>query len=98
MTNPNVEDWTRANSEYTDARAEASWAEDEITYGVFNVPESELHALPDVLSGAITASPGDRPNCLMDARSRLGWVMLTGADRPSVDRSWTAVRELVKFS
>jgi SAM-dependent methyltransferase len=48
MTNPNVEDWTRANAEYTDARAEGAWARDEITYGVFSVPESELHALPDV--------------------------------------------------
>jgi biotin carboxylase len=59
---------------------------------------AEFTALPDVVSGAITASPGDRPNCLPDARARLGWVMLTGADRPSVDRSWTAVRELVRFS
>lgn len=59
---------------------------------------AELCALPDVVSGAITARPGDRPNRLMDARSRLGWVMLTGADRPSVDRSWTAVRDLVRFS
>jgi biotin carboxylase len=59
---------------------------------------AELHALPEVISGAITASPGDRPNCLLDSRSRLGWVMMTGADRPSVDRSWDMVRELVKFS
>jgi biotin carboxylase len=66
---------------------------------ISNAPTAaELRALPDVISGAITASPGDRPNCLRDARSRLGWVMLTGADRSSVDRSWHAVRELVKFS
>ena len=49
MTHPNVEDWTRANAEYTDARAEDSWAQDEIAWGVFKVPESELHALPDVV-------------------------------------------------
>ena len=48
MTHPNVEDWTRANAEYTDARAEQAWAEDEITWGIWNVPEAELHALPDV--------------------------------------------------
>ena len=48
MTHPNVEDWTRANAEYTDARAEQAWEQDEITYGVFHVPESELQALPDV--------------------------------------------------
>jgi len=48
MTHPNVEDWTRANAEYTDARAEQAWARDGITYGVWSVPESELHALPGV--------------------------------------------------
>jgi SAM-dependent methyltransferase len=48
VNNPNVEDWTRANAEYTDARAEQSWAEDQITWGVWHAPESELRALPDV--------------------------------------------------
>ena len=48
MTNPNVEAWTRANAEYTIDRAEQAWAEDEITWGVWNVPEKELCALPDV--------------------------------------------------
>ena len=48
MTNPNVEAWTRANAEYTNDRAEQAWAEDEITWGVWNVPEKELGALPDV--------------------------------------------------
>src|SRR5207248_10963441 len=46
--NPNVEAWTQENAEYTDARAEQAWARDEITYGIWNVPESELHALPDL--------------------------------------------------
>lgn len=59
---------------------------------------AELQALPAVISGEVTASPGDRPNCWLDSRSRLGWVMMTGADRPSVDRSWNAVRETVRFS
>jgi SAM-dependent methyltransferase len=44
----NVEVWTRANAEYTDARAEDAWAQDEVTWGVWHVPERELHALPDV--------------------------------------------------
>jgi SAM-dependent methyltransferase len=48
VTHPNVEDWTRANEEYTDARAESAWAEDEISWGVWQVPERELCALPDV--------------------------------------------------
>ena len=48
MTDPTVAAWTRENERYTDARAEQAWAADEITWGIWNVPESELHALPDL--------------------------------------------------
>jgi SAM-dependent methyltransferase len=48
MTHPNIEAWTRANAEHTDARAEEAWAREEPDWGVWRVPESELHALPDV--------------------------------------------------
>jgi SAM-dependent methyltransferase len=48
VTDPTVAAWTRENAEYTDGRAEQAWARDEITYGIWNVPESELHALPDL--------------------------------------------------
>jgi len=44
----NREDWTQANALYTDARASAKWAEPEINWGVFDVPESSLGSLPDV--------------------------------------------------
>jgi SAM-dependent methyltransferase len=44
----NVEHWTRANAEYTDAGAEQAWAREEHTWGIWHVPESELRALPDV--------------------------------------------------
>jgi len=40
--------WTKANAEYTDARAEFAWNEPEISWGVWNTPESELNVLPDV--------------------------------------------------
>jgi SAM-dependent methyltransferase len=43
----NRESWTRANARYTGSRARANWAAREITWGVFAVPEAELHALPD---------------------------------------------------
>jgi len=43
----NRETWTKANAEYTDANAEKSWSR-EITWGVWSVPEDEIHALPDV--------------------------------------------------
>ncbi len=48
MSERNVEVWTRANAEYTDARAEEAWGQDEITWGQWQVPEAELRALPDV--------------------------------------------------
>src|SRR5437763_15391377 len=43
----NRESWARANAEYTDARAREAWAE-EITWGIWHVPEAELRLLPDV--------------------------------------------------
>ena len=44
----NREAWTRVNLEYTDQRASRSWAQEEITWGMFGVRESEVGALPDV--------------------------------------------------
>ena len=44
----NREDWTQANEAYTDARAAHNWAEQQITWGVFGVPESSLDTLGDV--------------------------------------------------
>jgi SAM-dependent methyltransferase len=44
----NVANWTRANEEYTDASAANAWAEEEISWGIFQRPESELKILGDV--------------------------------------------------
>jgi ubiquinone/menaquinone biosynthesis C-methylase UbiE len=44
----NRELWTRSNVEYTDASAREAWAQREITWGMFAVPESELGVLGDV--------------------------------------------------
>ena len=44
----NVAEWTKSNTEYTDANASGAWARDEITWGVFGVPESTLGVLGDV--------------------------------------------------
>lgn len=44
----NVADWTRANHEYTDAKAAEAWAKEEITWGVFGVPEAGLGPLGNV--------------------------------------------------
>ena len=44
----NRANWTRSNVEYTDASAHDAWAKDEIDWGMFAVPESELGILGDV--------------------------------------------------
>jgi SAM-dependent methyltransferase len=44
----NREVWTRSNADYTDAQAFRSWSSEEITWGLFNVPESGLGVLGDV--------------------------------------------------
>ena len=44
----NRDAWTVTNEQYTDAQARAAWARDEIDWGVFGAPESELQVLGDV--------------------------------------------------
>jgi SAM-dependent methyltransferase len=44
----NREDWTKANAEHTDAAASARWAEPEISWGVWSVPEAGLGTLGEV--------------------------------------------------
>jgi SAM-dependent methyltransferase len=44
----NVAIWTKSNAEYTDAAAQRAWAQEEITWGVWGIPESELRVLGDV--------------------------------------------------
>ena len=40
--------WTQANADYTDQQASHAWAADEITWGVFGVPETSLNTLGEV--------------------------------------------------
>jgi hypothetical protein len=40
--------WTRANVEYTQAHAARAWAAEEITWGIFNIPERQIGVLGDV--------------------------------------------------
>lgn len=40
--------WTEANAKYTATAARQSWSQDRITWGVFSVPEDDLHVLPDL--------------------------------------------------
>lgn len=40
--------WTRVNAEYADEHALRAWAAEEITWGIFNVPETRVGVLGDV--------------------------------------------------
>ena len=42
------EHWTETNAAYTSTTARVRWAQDEIDWGVWKTPESELHVLPDL--------------------------------------------------
>ena len=44
----NVEVWTRNNAKFTGANARTAWAEEDMNWGVFAVPESELNVYGDV--------------------------------------------------
>jgi SAM-dependent methyltransferase len=44
----NREIWTQENAEYTGPKALETWRQEEIRWGVFQIPESEVQALPDV--------------------------------------------------
>jgi SAM-dependent methyltransferase len=48
LSEKNVELWTKTNAEFTDASARRSWEREEIVWGVFGVPESEVGVLGDV--------------------------------------------------
>lgn len=40
--------WTQVNAGFTDADADRAWSADEITWGLFRVPERDVRALGDV--------------------------------------------------
>jgi SAM-dependent methyltransferase len=44
----NRELWTRSNSEHTGAKAREAWTADEITWGIWSIPESEVRVLPEL--------------------------------------------------
>ena len=60
--------WTKANADFTDKSARHTWAAEEITWGVFGVPEASLDTLGDVAgldvvelgSAPPTSPPGSR--------------------------------------
>ncbi len=57
----------------------------------------ELLSAPNVESAGLTASVGARPNNHTDFRSRLGWVVLTAADRPALEDAWAEIEGKTHF-
>jgi ubiquinone/menaquinone biosynthesis C-methylase UbiE len=53
----NREAWDGMAAEYV-AHGEESWATGAVTWGIFSVPETELHLLPDDLAGKVTIELG----------------------------------------
>ena len=44
----NREAWTTANAAYTHGRARSAWAQEEITWGLWDVPDVELGTIPEI--------------------------------------------------
>ena len=44
----NVENWTESNQQFTGPNARAAWSKEDLTYGVFRVPEKRQQVLGDV--------------------------------------------------
>src|SRR5256712_10711136 len=44
----NVAKWTKQNAAYTDGSAQAAWQRDDLTWGVFGVPEGAVAVVGDV--------------------------------------------------
>ena len=48
MSEKNVELWTKQNAEFTDGDARRAWEEEEFSWGIWGVPESEVGIFGDV--------------------------------------------------
>jgi SAM-dependent methyltransferase len=44
----NRSSWTKSNADYTHEQGVRAWKQEDVRWGVFGVPDSELNALPDV--------------------------------------------------
>ena len=44
----NIASWTKANAEHTDGAAQRQWSREDISWGVFSVPESSVGCIGDV--------------------------------------------------
>jgi SAM-dependent methyltransferase len=90
----NREVWTRSNEQYTDASAHDAWAKEEITWGMFGVPESGLNAFGDV-AGKDAVELGCGTAYMSAYLARRG-ARVTGVD-PTLAQLETARRMQAEF-
>jgi SAM-dependent methyltransferase len=89
-----VDHWTNVNAEFTDADARRAWAEYEVSWGVWPVPEGELGLLGDV-SGLDVVELGCGTAFGTARLARLG-ARVVGVD-PTTAQLDTARRMQVEF-
>jgi SAM-dependent methyltransferase len=89
-----VDHWTKVNAEFTDADARRAWAEHEVSWGVWPVPEGELGLLGDV-SGLDVVELGCGTAFGTARLARLG-ARVVGVD-PTTAQLDTARRMQVEF-
>jgi SAM-dependent methyltransferase len=75
----NREAWTKSNAEYTDERAPKAWAQDEISWGICNAPESEVRMLPE-LAGRDVVELGCGTGYFAAWLKRAGAARVVGVD------------------
>jgi SAM-dependent methyltransferase len=75
----NRKSWTKANAEYTDAKAYEGWASSEIRWGVFGGPEEKVQALPE-LDGKDVVELGCGTAYIAAKLKRRGAARVVGVD------------------
>ena len=73
--------WDEVNAPRYAVSGRAAWATDQITWGVFGVPESELHFLPDELGGLDVVELGCGTAYIS------AWLARRGANVTGIDNS-----------
>ena len=72
----NVAAWTRKNAEYLDGAAERAWAREEISWGAYGVPESELGILGDAGSWQTIVAPRGHHEPFADTSPQIAFELL----------------------
>ena len=94
LSEKNVEHWTKVNEEFADAEAQRAWAERELSWGMWAVPDAELGMFGDV-SGLDAVELGCGTAFVSARLARLG-ARVVGVD-PTPAQLDTARRMQAEF-